>query len=124
MELEWKINSTDIQKIKRFVEEQKNNSFVINREFRNLATSKSTIKKEEAWQVLIGCLLSTQQRSGPESYINRFYSLKPFPLSYGVCLNKDDVRNYCFNVLTNFGGIRRTNKIAEEISINLKNLET
>lgn len=72
---------------------------------------------------MVGCLLTTQQRSGPESNIARFLRFRPFQLSYNICMKQRNVEIYAYNSLTSFGGIRRTNRIANDISVNLSRLE-
>jgi hypothetical protein len=72
---------------------------------------------------MVFCLLTTQQRSGPESAIARFIRTQPFPLNYERCLQQDDVQSWVYQTLTDFGGIRRTNKIADELNTNLTHLQ-
>ncbi len=93
------------------------------RKKRNLEGNSFKIIKENVWRVLVGCLLTTQQRSGPESNVGRLLQTNPFLLSYDVCLNQQDVESFSLKALSDFGGIRRTNSIAKEIKVNLSNLE-
>ncbi len=123
MQIKWEINCDDIRKIKDFVEKQKNNPFVQDRVKRNLEGNSFKITKENVWRVLVGCLLTTQQRSGPESNVGRLLQTNPFLLSYDVCLNQQDIESFSLRALSDFGGIRRTNSIAKEIKVNLSNLE-
>lgn len=123
MQIMWKINSDDIRKIQEFVNEQKNNPFVEDRRKRNIKGNRLETTKENVWRVLVGCLLTTQQRSGPHSNVGRLLQKKPFPLSYNNCLNAYNLEAFCSKTLSDFGGIRWPNKIAEEIQVNLSNLE-
>jgi len=123
MQIEWKISSEDIAKIKAFVESQNNNVFVQDRVKRNLEGNNFELTREKIWQVLVGCLLTTQQRSGPESNVARLLQTNPFLLSYEICLREPDVKEFCFETLSSFRGIRRTNRLAEEIAVNLLRLE-
>lgn len=72
---------------------------------------------------MISCLLTTQQRSGPNSSVTRFISSNPFPLQYEECLKQHDLQGYILSILSSYNGIRRTKRIADEITINLKTLE-
>jgi hypothetical protein len=123
LHIEWKINSKDIRRIKKFIELQESNPFVQNRKKRNLANCNSKITRPKVWKVLIGCLLTTQQRSGPESSVARFMKRTPFPLIYEVCRNQHNLKDFSFKILSDFGGIRRTKSIANEIADNLNHLE-
>jgi len=123
LRIRWEISPEDIRKIKKFIERQKSNPFVQYREQKNLTSNSSKITKEKVWKVLVGCLLTTQQRSGPESNVARLLKTNPFPLSYKTCLSKHNVEEFSLKTLSEFGGIRRTNSIAKEISANLSKLE-
>jgi hypothetical protein len=123
MQIDWTVNSDDIRIIKSFVDQLKSNPFVQDREKRNLEGNGFKITKENIWRVLVGCLLTTQQRSGPESNVSSLLQTNPFLLSYKTCLSEHDVERYCFKTLSDFGGIRRTNRIAKEIKMNLTSLE-
>lgn len=123
MQIKWKVTDKDIRQIKEFIDKQKNNPFVRDRVKRNLKGNGFKLSKNNIWRVLVGCLLTTQQRSGPESNVGRFLQTKPFPLSYDICLSKRNVEKFSLNTLSEFGGIRRTNMIAKEIKTNLTSLE-
>ena len=123
MQIDWIITDKDIHEIKDFIEKQKNNPFVQDRKKRNLEGQGFEITKENVWRVLVGCLLTTQQRSGPESNVGKLLQTNPFLLSYDICLNKQDLESFSLETLSDFGGIRRTNNIAREIKVNLSRLE-
>lgn len=117
MKIEWVIESQEIDRVKAFVAEHVDSPFVQNRIKRNLRSKKPPVSKAEVWETHIGCLLTTQQRSGPKSAVSRFIS-KPFPLSYDACCQKSDVEAFCHAVLKEFGGIRRSSVISREIAAN------
>jgi len=79
--------------------------------------------KSQIWEVMISCLLSTQQRSGPDSPLNKFINAKPFPLKYPDCLNHNDCAQYIKKIISGFGGLRRADIIGNESDLNLKWLE-
>ena len=78
MQIDWIITDKDIHEIKDFIEKQKNNPFVQDRKKRNLEGQGFEITKENVWRVLVGCLLTTQQRSGPESNVGKLLQTNPF----------------------------------------------
>jgi N-glycosylase/DNA lyase len=80
MEFEWVIHKQDIDRLTDFVNAQKGNSFVKNRVRRNLSDDIPQFSKDEFWKWMVACLLTTQQRSGPNSSITRFLMTSPFPL--------------------------------------------
>jgi hypothetical protein len=123
MELIWKVDTNDIEKVKDFYERYQNCALVRQRIRRNIEQQVTLPGKESFWDAMIGCLLTTQQRSGPKSAVTRFTSIKPFPLNHSVCSLQANIQAYIENTITSFGGIRRAKTISEEISINLRWLE-
>lgn len=123
MKIIWKIDNNDIKKVKDFYELRQDYSYVRQRIERNIKKSVKLPKKEDFWSVMIACLLTTQQRSGPKSAVTRFNAFKPFPLNYSNCVIQTNLRKHTENTITNFGGIRRAKTIGEEVSINLLWLE-
>jgi len=127
MKLQWIITNEDIELIHNFINCHKDKSFVRNRINKNLLTSPVSISvdvlREKIWKQIVACLLTTQQRSGPNSKISKFLNISPFLLNYKFCKESIDINKDVFNVITEFGGIRRTNTISEEIEYNLNWLE-
>jgi len=85
MEFQWIIKNKDVSLLKDFVRRHQNNNFVKNRIKRNLSDEIPKFSKEEFWKWMLACLLTTQQRSGPNSKISKFLITKPFPLGYRYC---------------------------------------
>jgi thermostable 8-oxoguanine DNA glycosylase len=118
MKLIWEIEERDVAKIREFYQIHENNSFVARRRKRNVNKELPQFTNEIFWEAMVSCLLTTQQRSGPESAVTRFISSKPFPLSYEVCNREEDLRSLAEITITRFGGIRRGTTLASEISEN------
>jgi hypothetical protein len=123
MKLIWQIEDNDIQKIRSFYEANKNNLFVLNRIERNVKKSIPQFSNDVFWEAMVSCLLTTQQRSGPDSAITKFICTKPFPLRYSLCKSSNDLKAFVESVITHFGGIRRAKTIGEEMLININWLE-
>ena len=123
MILNWVIEVSDSQKVKAFYSQHKDNRFVRNRINKNLKKNISDFSREIFWDTMITCLLTTQQRSGPNSAVHKFCCKNPFPLKYDECTSNKCLRDFATNILTEFGGIRRANTIGEEIETNIKWLE-
>ena len=122
MKHQWIIEEDDIHTISQLYEKQASNPFVINRIKRNINGHYDTITRDSIWKQIVMCLLTTQQRSGPDSPISQFGRITPFPLDYVNCkkLSEDSI----VSILDKHTGIRRKNKIAAELSFNLSCLET
>src|SRR6516164_8884357 len=119
----WTIEPEDIKRVKAFLGLHRENLFVRQRTEWNLRDDKPPVKKEDFWQQMVACLLTTQQRSGPTSAVTRFIRTAPFPLAYKTCLERPNVEEFAKGTLTKFGGLRRTNLLAGDIATNLTRLE-
>ena len=118
MEILWEVSSEDIQKTKTFVELHHNNKFVQARIKRNLARTKPRITKAVFWRNLISCLVTTQQRSGPNSLVSKFLNSKSFLLDYSLCKSKSQIEFAAEQILAKYR-LRRSNVLAKEIKENL-----
>lgn len=121
MKIEIITEKKDIDKIHDLLKNQKNDNLCIDRAKRNVEVSSIKFSKEEFWHVMIGCLLTTQQNSGPKSAVSRFLDKDPFPLSLNSC-EKERVKEYTEKILTDFRGIRFPKKIGEYVDENLRRL--
>ena len=119
MELVWRIDAEDVAKVKSFYGQHCDNAFVQNRIATNLANDKPAITIESFWDCMVGCLLTTQQRSGPDSAVSRFMLTKPLPLRYETCRGQDNLSEYAATLLKSFGGLRRFAKVGDELATNL-----
>jgi len=124
MKLSWQIEEDDIQKVKSFYEVQKDNTFVLNRIERNVKKNLPKFTKELFWEAMISCLITTQQRSGPNSSVTKFICTKPFPLNYQKCKLTDEIQTTVEETITAFGGLRRGKTIGEEVEFNFRWLES
>jgi hypothetical protein len=123
MKLIWRVELHEIERVRAFYQTHEDDPFVQERRRRNLADNKPLLAKAEIWRALVACLLSTQQRSGPFSATSRFISEQPFPLGYEHCLAQADLKAYAREALRDYGGIRRYETIASQLSNNLALLE-
>lgn len=118
MKLAWEIDDRDVAKIQEFYKVHENNNFVVRRRKRNVNKELPAFTHEMFWEAMVSCLLTTQQRSGPHSAVTRFISSKPFPLNYEKCKQKIHLKSFAEATITQFGGIRRSKTLADEIAEN------
>ncbi|MCA1790717.1 MAG: hypothetical protein LC667_12920 [Thioalkalivibrio sp.] len=105
-------------------ERLQDNYLVRHRIERNVTRSQQPdLTEENLWYALVSCLLTTQQRSGPSSSVNRFVLEKPFPLRLDECRRVADLKGFVTDTVKEFGGIRRGPTIAKELAVNLEWLE-
>ncbi len=123
MRLLWCIEDGDIRKVKKFYSKNKNNDLVVWRRELNIERGFSRFSRDAFWKEMVGCLLTTQARSGPNSPVSKFVSQKPFPLRYRECRDHRNLKPFVQRTLARFGGIRRNVTISEQIHENFRWLE-
>lgn len=123
MKIIWQIDGDDVAKVQEFYRRHQDDAFVKMRSARNLAEDKQPITREAFWDAVVGCLLTTQQRSGPTSPAYRFISTKPFLLRRDVCLAETALGEFVTKMLREFGGLRRSSIIGREAQANWAILE-
>lgn len=119
MKIEIITEKNDIEKVHELLKNQEKNDLCIGRDKWNVKSSSLNFSKENFWHEMIGCLLSSQQKSGPKSAISKFLKLNPFPLSLNLC-EKNWAKEYTEKALTEFRGIRFSKKIGEYVDENLR----
>ena len=123
MKIIWQIEPTDIARVRSFLDLYRDDPFVRYRMARNQRVDKPQVSKEEFWRALVSCMLTSQQRSGPDAPVTRFISTIPFPLDYHLCRSQRDIRSFAQNTLASFRGIRFSNRLSDHVAENLDLLE-
>jgi len=123
LKLKWVIESRDVEKVKQFVARAESDPSVQRRRQRNFGQPRPRVSRTGAWKVIVGCLLTTQQKSGPGKPVDRFLRVAPFRLAYSHCLRRPQKKKFISETLSAFGGIRRSSTIATQLVANLALLE-
>ena len=125
MRLSYRFEGDEIEAVRHIVAQKRvsGRRFVMHRIQHNIEGAVPHNDDDSLWMTHMMCLLTTQQRSGPDSAINTFLERKPFPLSLDACRQDDALQEHALRVLTEAKGIRRTNKIASAVHTNLRLLE-
>jgi len=122
MKLTWEIENTDIDKVQTFYGQYKDNAFVQHRIERNILGNILPFTKQTFWNEMILSLLTTQQRSGPNSPLTKFYLNGIEDIGYSKCLESKDVRSLVCERIKK-ANLRFYNTIAANVETNLKWLE-
>lgn len=117
------MTAEDVAALRAFVEQYSTDPFVVSRTKRNLAKRKRRLDRADVWHALVGCLLTTQQRSGPNSRVARLMRARPFPLAYERVAKSRHREDLVVRSLQTWGGIRRGPTIGRQLSRNLELLE-
>ena len=122
MRVTFEITPSDVEVARACYSSHASNPFVVARLRRNVEGKRDPVSNETFWKTLTECLLTTQQRSGPESAVSRFIRTTPYPLALSTCLGQVDLEPYVTSVLTQHGGVRRAPTIAQQLAQNLGKL--
>lgn len=116
------VTDSDIAAVRSLIERAEDTEFFRDRRALNVAPPPPEFSRDEFWRVLIGCLLTTQQRSTKGSPVDRFLEPKTFPLALTACENEASVRRFVLGAIKNFRGIRRGVTISKQAAENWKRL--
>ena len=122
MKISWNINESDIQKVKTVMKEN-DNFFLKNRRERNIQKKNIELNKNIIIQNLMMCLLTSQQRSGPNSVVGKFLSLKPFPITSELIAESENIELLIKQILQKNGLTRYINKISTFFAENIEKIE-
>ena len=122
MNLIWEIKEEEIERWKTFIDLNKSNDFVLDRIFQNITRKKVDISKDRLWFVFVGCQVTTQQRSGPNSAVSRYLESKSPALNYLECRKSKNTEKLILRELSK-AGLRRSKTIAKYLNKILEQLE-
>jgi hypothetical protein len=117
------VNNGDVAAVRDLIERSKDTAFFRDRRVRNVAPPPPNFSRADFWRVLVGCLLTTQQRSTKGSAVDRFLEIDTFPLALNACEKQPSVQRFVSKTLESFGGIRRGVTISNQAEENWKRLE-
>lgn len=117
------VNNGDIAAVRNLIERSKDTDFFRERRVRNVTPPPPNFSRADFWRVLIGCLLTTQQRSTKGSAVDRFLDIDTFPLALNACEKQPSVQGFVSKRLESFGGIRRGVTISNQAEENWKRLD-
>lgn len=123
MNANWEIDLDTLSRWRHFVDRNLDNPLVIERKRRNVMRVGIDLSRGRIWQVLVGCQVTTQQRSGPGSVVDRFLRSEHWLLDLAACSSKADFRDACQRGLAELG-CRRSITIAVNLSAILQALES
>lgn len=122
MKINIEIEEADINFIKKFVKKN-NNPFLQSRIARNVHRKNIVIDKSEIIRAILMCLLTTQQRSGPNTTVSKFLGKKPCPINESSLKSIENVEGYIQTEMKKNGLNRYINKIPVFFNSTYKHLE-
>src|SRR5260370_40705276 len=100
------VADADVSSVRRLVERVMSTTFFKERRAANVCQPPPAFSRQRFWYVVIGCLLTTQQRSTRNSPVDRFMNQPSFPVSVELCQSQD-LESFVLRCLKEFGGIGR-----------------
>jgi hypothetical protein len=122
MLITWQVEDRDVDAVREVLESNGENPFVVGRIGDNVAGAAPTFSRDELWRVMLGCLLTTQKRSGPDSRVTQFLRRRPFRPALADCIAVS-AEVVVAQAISEFGGLRRGPTIARQAAANLEWLE-
>lgn len=122
MEIRFLVTPADARRARDFYDKWASSPLVQRRLQRNVHGERPAVDKSGFWFTMVNCLLSTQQRSGPGSTLERFIRHKPYPLPFEDCCGQKDLAAHAKSTLASFG-LRRGPTISGQLQRNFEWLE-
>lgn len=116
MKMRWHIEDSDIERVKKVIEDQAGTRMVKARQ-QNLVSQRSEVSKEAFWCRMVKTRLTTQNRVGPGTPVEIFVSKRPFPLSYERVRPKRNVERFIAETVKQ-ARIGKFNNIARDLAVN------
>jgi thermostable 8-oxoguanine DNA glycosylase len=122
MELIWKLSDSDIDKVRDFVNKNKNPKVdrIINR---NINHIDRIIDKDTILKTMLICLLSSETDSYPENKIEQLFKKKPYLLTYEYLFKVHNIESLFQEVFQKSGVTKYINKVPKHFSFNFEFLE-
>jgi hypothetical protein len=117
------VSNSDVVSVQSLIARSSDTYFFRDRRARNITPPPPEFSFREFWRVLLGCLLTTQQRSTKGSPVDRILEMTPFPLSFEACKAQQSVQRFVLKGIEDFGGIRRGITISSQAAENWTRLE-
>ncbi|SHN30319.1 hypothetical protein SAMN05192549_10757 [Duganella sacchari] len=115
MQALWNLDKTSLKEWANFVKQNEDKELPKRRRHRNVRRKDIDLSKGEIWRVLIGCQVTTQQRSGPGSAAHTFMQSKSPTLSLTECRKSRSV-SQLVQAECRGAGLRRGTIIGENLS--------
>ena len=125
LEIQWKIQDRDIDRVKEVLEDQKHEptfkKLAKERE-KNFAAKKPDVSKEDFWRELVLARLTTQNKVRPGGPIERLGEESPFPLAY-ESVRPERRKEHFIKEAIRSCGIGKYNQSARDLTYNFHYLE-
>lgn len=119
MEIKWVITLDDIAKVGKVLTEN-DNAFLKTRRERNIEKKGLLIDRGMVIRTMLICLLTSQQRSGPDTVIGKFFRNHDFAATYVEISTADDIELFIKQLLLDNDLKRYINRISRFFAHNVR----
>lgn len=120
MKITIKWSARDVRRVKGVAHEMRDHLMVAQRCAVNVKRQGMDLSHQTIWKKQVGCLLTTRQRADEGGAVQRFMRSNSPLLFLSQCEASQDLTRLGRTELSDFGGIRRTNVIPEQLAANLR----
>ncbi|RRQ48641.1 hypothetical protein DZC72_13215 [Maribacter algicola] len=121
MNINWNISQTDIEKVKKVIIDNEN-ALLRARRLRNVEKRNIVIEKDIVIKTMLMCLLTSQQRSGPNSKVGQFLKLDPLPITSEILEVTRNIEKFLKDTLVQNSLTRYVNRISFFFASNYKKI--
>lgn len=111
----WNIDDATLQRWRELVDSLADDKFVQARRQRNVERIGIDLSISQLWHVMVGCQVTSMQRSGPTSNVSKFMESGSPALDYDACCEQTDVESFLVSELQR-GSLWRAKPIARNLS--------
>jgi hypothetical protein len=122
--LNWDFTTDEINAVEAIVDQRSQDPFVTSRRTQNVEITSIEVSESRFWDAHLAALLTSRQRSGPESQVFSFLKDDIRTLSLDRCRDADDVSDLVATTLEEYGGILYYNNIGSYCERNLTKLDS
>lgn len=125
LEIQWTIQDRDIDRVKEVLESQAHEPTfqeLMKEREKNCAAKKADVGKEDFWQEMVRARLTTQNKVGPGSPVERLGRANPFPLAYEIIRPSRQKERFIRETIRAYG-IGKYQQSARDLAYNWQYLE-
>ena len=125
LEIQWTIQDCDIDRVKEVLESQAHEPTfqeLMKERERNCAAKRPDVGKEDFWREMVKARLTTQNKVGPGSPVDKLRRENPFPLAYEIVRPSRQKEHFIRETIRAYG-IGKYQQSARDLAYNWQYLE-
>ncbi|MHA6898010.1 hypothetical protein [Ralstonia pseudosolanacearum] len=120
MKAVWVIDESSIAPWRKIVQENKHKGVPTDRLTKNVNRQGIVLTKDTIWRVMLGCQITSAQRSGPDSLVSQFMNSNSKALNYKECKKQGGLEEF---ICSEIKQLRFNAKISRQLAQIFEHLE-